>query len=140
MTILNQNIKVNRGDTVTIFVALTHADGTPFDPTDNVVIKWRMMPNWHTDYDDAVIRKDLGGGIALVGGSTPGINIELHSDDTKYLIPGLFYHELKVWDDDDVATAMTGTFIIRKSVVMNKAIVIALKGEMVLSPKSPAVA
>ena len=119
MTIRNQDVKVNRGDSVVLFIALTQADGTPFDPTLNAVIKWRMVDTSHDLDEDAWIRKDLGSGITVVNTPVKGVNVDLSEDDTN-LVPGIYYHELKVWDVNDVTTATTGAFIVRKAVVMVK--------------------
>lgn len=119
MTIRNQDVKVNRGDTALLFVALTNADGTPFDPTANAVIKWRMVDTSHDLDIDAHIRKDLGSGIMVVTTPVKGVNIELSKEETN-LPPGIYYHELKVWDANDVTTTTSGAFIIRKAVVMVK--------------------
>jgi hypothetical protein len=117
MTIRNQTVKVNRGDTVTLFVALTNADGTPFDPSVSVVMKWRLAKTSHTPEDKALVRKSLGDGLTLVTESPKGVNIALSAGDTDFF-PGLYYHELKIWDGNDVTTAMTGTFIIRRVIKM----------------------
>lgn len=117
MTIRNQDIKVNRGDSYTIFIALTQADGTPFDPTINAVMKWRMVDTSHDLDVDAWIRKDLGSGITIVTSPVKGVNIALSKEDTN-LPPGIYYHELKVWDVNDTTTTTSGAFIIRRAVIM----------------------
>src|SRR5882724_11457611 len=117
MTIRNQTVKVNRGDTALLFVALTQADGTPFDPSINAVIKWRLARTSHTSENMALVRKSLGSGIATVTSPIKGVNITLKAEDTDFF-PSLYYHELKVWDGVDVFTAMTGTFIIKRVIGM----------------------
>lgn len=119
MTLRNQDVKVNRGDTALLFVALTNADGTPFDPTANAVMKWRMVDTSHDLDMDAHIRKDLGSGITIVSAPIKGANIALSKEDTN-LPPGIYYHELKVWDVNDVTTTTSGAFIVRRAVVMVK--------------------
>lgn len=119
MTLRNQDVKINRGDTALLFVALTNADGTPFDPTANAVMKWRMVDTSHDLDIDAHIRKDLGSGITVVTSPVKGANIALSKEDTN-LPPGIYYHELKVWDANDVITTTSGAFIIRRAVVMVK--------------------
>ena len=119
MTIRNQDVKVNRGDSVTLFIASTQADGTPFDPTINAVMKWRMVDTSHDLDADAWIRKDLGSGITVVNAPIKGVNIDLSKEDTN-LQPGIYYHELKVWDVNDVTTTTSGAFIIRRAVIMVK--------------------
>lgn len=131
MTITNQDIKLYRGDTATLFVSLNMADGQPFDPTINATFKWRMSANWHTPESEALVRKELGSGIAL---ATGGVNIALVSADSDFA-PGLYYHELKVFDTGDVTTAMTGTVVIKRSVRMGDssepaAAVITLQGNI----------
>lgn len=114
MTVRNQTIKIYRGDTASRFIALTHADGTPYDPSINVTFKWQVARNAHTPDDRVLIRKEIGNGITTGVG---GVTIELNAANTN-LVPGLYYHELKVFDAEDVSTAMTGVFIIRQSLGM----------------------
>jgi len=116
VTITNQDVKIYRGDTATLFVTLTQADGSPFDPTVSVEIRWRMARNWHTPESEALVRKQLGEGIELTAG---GVNIDLEAADTD-VFPGIYYHELKVWDVGDVMTAMTGAMVIKPSVQMGE--------------------
>lgn len=134
MTIRNQTVKVNRGDTALLFVALTQADGTPFDPTINAVIKWRLARTSHTSEDMAMVRKSLSSGIATVTSPIKGVNITLKAEDTDFF-PGLYYHELKVWDVD-VFTAMTGTFIIKRVIGMGDLISPA-RNDLVIDRKIP---
>ncbi len=124
MTIKNQNVKINQGDTVTLFVALTQADGTPFDPTINAVMKWRCLRNAYDDVSEALVKKDLGAGITVVTAPIKGVNIVLNVTDTN--LPVRFYHHLlKIWDVGDVTTAMTGLVIIQRAVQMVKEDVIS---------------
>src|SRR6266576_6868897 len=117
MTIRNQNVKINQGDTVTLFVALTQADGTPFDPTINAVMKWRLLRNAYDNALEALVKKDLGTGITIVTAPVKGVNIALNVVDTN--LPVRFYHhELKIFDVNDVTTAMTGLVIIQRAVQM----------------------
>jgi hypothetical protein len=119
VTIRNQNVKINRGDSVTIFVAVTNADGTSFDPTANAVFKWRLTNNAYDLDEEALIRKDLGSGISLVTSPIKGVNISLSDLDTT-LPPGFYYHELKVWDNVDTTTVMTGLVILKRVMKMVK--------------------
>lgn len=135
MTIQNQTVKVNRGDTVLLFVALTQADGTPFDPTINAVMRWRLSRTSHTPEDKSLVRKSIGDGIEVVTSPVKGCNITLEAGDTDFF-PGLYYHELKVWDVGDVTTAMTGTFIIRRVLAMGETYAPA-KRDLVISPVAP---
>ena len=120
MTIRNQNAKINRGDSVTLFVALTQADGTPFDPSLNAVMKWRLLRNAYDTEPGALVRKDLGSGITVVVAPIKGINISLSAIDTNLFAPRFYYHELKIWDGVDITTAMTGLIILKRSVQMVK--------------------
>lgn len=119
MTVKNQNVKINQGDTVTLFVALTQADGTPFDPTINAVIKWRLLRNAYDDVSEALVKKDLGSGIVTVTSPIKGVNISLDVVDTNLPVR-FYYHELKIFDVGDVTTAMTGLVIIKRAVQMVK--------------------
>jgi len=119
VTIKNQNVKINQGDTVTLFVALTQADGTPFDPSINAVMKWRLLRNAYDSVSEALVRKDLGSGITVVTAPIKGVNIVLNVIDTN--LPVRYYHhELKIWDVNDVTTAMTGLVIVKRAVQMVK--------------------
>lgn len=129
MTIKNQNVKINQGDTVILFVALTQADGTPFDPSINAVMKWRLLRNAYDDVSEALVRKDLGAGITVVTAPIKGVNIVLNVSDTN--LPVRYYHhELKIWDSNDVTTAMQGLVIIRRAVQMVKEDIISPTAKM----------
>lgn len=135
MTIRNQTVKVNRGDTVTLFVALTNADGTQFDPSATAVFKWRLARTSHTSEDKSMVRKSIGNGLTVVSAPIKGVNIVLAAQDTDFF-PGLYYHELKVFDGGDVTTAMTGTFIIKRVLMMGD-LVVPPQQNLVLSPVAP---
>jgi|SRR5215831_9193235 len=113
MTDTNQNIDLYRGDTGIIHVDLTNDDGSAFDtspPTLNIT--WLMAKTSHALESDALIAKTLGGGItALAGG---GIDIALSAIDTD-LKPNLYYHQLRVINGAEVATAMVGVMRIRNT-------------------------
>lgn len=137
MTIRNQDVKVNRGDSVVLFIALTQADGTPFDPTINAVFKWRMVDTSHALESEAHIRKDLGAGITVVTSPVKGINVALTKEDTD-LPPGIYYHEAKAWDVGDVTTTTSGAFIIRRAIKMVKEdVMVPAARNLNLTPTSP---
>ncbi|MGY2906194.1 hypothetical protein [Bradyrhizobium sp. URHC0002] len=114
MTMTNQTIRVYRADTARLSVTLTQADGSAFDPTINAEIKWRMSKNWHSTEVEALARKEIGAGLEVVDG---GVEITLESGDTDFP-PGLYHHELKLFDGGDVSTAMTGTVVIKAAMWM----------------------
>src|SRR5882757_6841210 len=137
MTIKNQNVKINQGDTVTLFVALTQADGTPFDSTLNAVMKWRLMRNAYDNVLEALVKKDLESGITVVTTPVKGVNIALNVTDTNLPVR-FYYHELKIWDSNDVTTAMTGLVIIKRAVQMVKEDIISPAAKMfMLSGTAP---
>ncbi len=117
MTVRNQNAKINRGDSVTLFVALTQSNGTPFDPSLNAMFKWRLLRNGYDLEPSALVKKDLGAGITIVNTVPKGVNILLSAADTD-LFPRFYYHELKVFDGGDTSTAMTGLIILKRTVKM----------------------
>ena len=133
MTITNQNIKLYRGDTAQVAVTLTQADGSPFDPSINAVLKWRLTDNAHSSEDEAHVRKELGEGITLAAGGV--INILLTAADTD-LDPGLYYHELKIFDEGDVATAMTGFLVVRHALQLGS---LPVPSQMALTTTAPVV-
>lgn len=116
MTTTNQNIEVYRGNSKTVFVALTAADGSPYNPSTASSIRWRVANSAMAADAESLIEKDDTNGIVAVDG---GINIVLSDADTD-MLAGLYYHELKVYDVslDDISTAMTGTFIVKRSLPM----------------------
>jgi hypothetical protein len=79
MTIRAQDVLVYRGDTVALTIALTQADGSPFDPSLNAQIKWRVSRTRYSPVDEALVRKELGAGIEL---ATGGVSVALESADT----------------------------------------------------------
>ena len=114
MTTRNQNFKVYRANSLLLSVPLTMADGSPYDPSIDVEMRWRLSRTSHSPEEEAVSRKELGNGITKVAG---GVEIALDPEDTDFE-PGVYYHELKIWDTGDVDSAMTGFAIIRSSIGM----------------------
>ncbi len=115
MTQVNQNFKMYRGNSQVIRVDLTTADGSPYDPLVGAVLRWRLAKSPYATEVESLIKKYLNDGIT---GATGYVQIALEPTDTEDLQPGLYYHELKVWDGDDVATAMVGHAVIRPSISM----------------------
>lgn len=117
MTVRNQIIDVFRGDTKIIFVALTAADGTPYDPSvPGIGVEWRLATSPNAAEADALVRKSLGNGITA---EDDGVNVELNAADTDRR-PGLYYHEMKVLDGSDAAVVMTGYCLIRRALHMGQ--------------------
>lgn len=114
MTQTNQNIRVYRGDTATLTIAVTQADGQPLDPGTNPTVEWRMARNWHSPEAEVLVRKEPGEGMTLATGL---VEIALETADTDHP-PGLYYHELKIWDADEAATSMTGVVVIKPAMRM----------------------
>jgi hypothetical protein len=114
MTITNQDVDVYRGDSALLEVQLTDANGDPFALTAGGTIKYRVAPTSHASEAEVVIRKELGAGIDLFEGVA---EISLMSEDTD-IMPQGYYHELKIYDLGDVATAMTGNFQVRQALSM----------------------
>jgi hypothetical protein len=114
MTITNQDVDVYRGDSALLEIGLTDANGDPFALTAGGTIKYRVAPTSHSSEDETLIRKELGAGVDLNDGVA---EVSLLSEDTD-LKPQSYYHELKIYDQGDVATAMTGNFQIRQALSM----------------------
>lgn len=73
MTVTSQNLRVRRGDSIAVTIAITQADGSPYDPTIGSVIRYRMARTWHTPEADVLIAKELGGFFGEVGVSGAGV-------------------------------------------------------------------
>lgn len=114
MTITNQDVDVYRGDSALLEIQLTDANGDPFALTAGGTIKYRVAATSHAEENEAFIRKELGKGVDLTNGVA---EITLLSEDTD-ILPQDYYHELKIYDLGDVATAMTGNFKIRQALRM----------------------
>ncbi len=114
MTISNQNFKLYRGDSHTVFVALTQADGSAFDINAVTMVRWQMTRDPDDDKEAVVTKESGGNGITAAEG---GIDITLDATDTNQAI-GLYYHILRVWDDDDVDTAMDGYVVVKAGAKM----------------------
>jgi hypothetical protein len=114
MTVANQDFRVYRGDSCQIDVALTAADGTTFRIDAGTQLRW-VMTRFPSDESKAAVVKTLNDGIGPIDG---GVLISLSATDTD-LPPGQYYHELKIFDVADVATAMTGTVVIQRSAKMS---------------------
>lgn len=135
MTIRNQTVKINRGDSAVLFIALTNADGTQFDPTVNAVMRWRLSRTAYTPEARTLVRKSLGAGLTVVTAPIKGVNVTLDAGDTDFF-PGLYYHELKIWDGGDVTTATTGTFVIKRVLGMGEEVIPPAE-DAELSPTAP---
>jgi len=134
MTVTNQTVRVYRGDTHSLTITMdVMADGSIFDPTLDVGYYWWMA---ETKYDDPLVERSTGApGLEVL---PTGIAITLCSADTDFR-PGCYYHELKVFDGDDVSTAMTGFFIIRGALQIKPTTVAPASGDVGLSPGAPTV-
>lgn len=132
MTVTNQNYDVYRGDDALLQVTLTDANGDPFVLSANGTIKYRISYSQYAEEADALVRKELSAGILM---QDDVAEITLDEDDTD-LPPGDYYHEMKVYDGDDTATAMTGTFTMRPSLTMTQQMQAqnaSLAGEVILA-------
>jgi hypothetical protein len=95
-------------------ISLTDANGDPFVLTAGGTLKYRVAPTAHSGEEETLIRKELGAGVELFDGVA---EINLLSEDTA-INPGDYYHELKIFDLGDVATALTGNFKVRQALSM----------------------
>lgn len=111
MTAVNQLCTVYRGNSATLSIDVTQADGTPLDLTLGAILKYRMATTSHALEENCLIKKELGNGLSVVPG---GVSVTLSTLDTDFE-PGIYYHTLKVFNAGDVSTAMVGAFVIRKT-------------------------
>lgn len=132
--VLNQNAVVFRGNSASLVVALTQADGTPYDPTLDVEIRYRAARSRYADESECVIRKESGAGVSDLGGGSISVDLEPSDSDID---PGVYYHELRIWDGTDVATALIGALIVKPALKMTStqalspsAAVIQLSGQV----------
>lgn len=132
MTIRNQNVKLYRANSALLSVAVTQADGSPYDPTLGAQFRYRVALTSHADDSEAMVQKHFGAGIASITG---GVAITLNPEDTDF-DPGVYYHELQVTDGTDKSTAMVGAFVIKKAVRMGDTIH-TLQGNLVIDRKLP---
>lgn len=133
MTVRNQNVKVFRGNTASLVVPITQADGTEYDPTLGAQFRYRVALTSHANDSESLVRKSLGNGITSTPQGT--VTILLNAEDTDF-DPGIYYHELKVWDGVDVSTAFVGVFVVKKAVGMGDR-VIPLQGNVAIDRKVP---
>jgi hypothetical protein len=113
VTITSQNVVVYAGDSQTVAVTLSDANGDPFTLSASGTVKYRVAQTSH-DSDDPEVAKELNGGVVMNGNVA---EVTLLSTDTN-LPNGIYYHELKVYDLGDVSTAMTGAFVVRNALSM----------------------
>jgi hypothetical protein len=130
MTITNQHAFCYRGDSAVLAVTMTDANGDPFVLSPSGMIRYRISPSPHADEGDALVRKQLGAGLILIDGV---VEISLTIADTTQ-DPGLYYHELKVYEGIDVSTAMVGNFLVRRALTMSPEVMTmaALSGQVSL--------
>lgn len=134
MTQRNQNVRVYRGNSVSLTVGITQADGTAYDPSLEAQFRYRMAKTSHASDAETLIRKSLGDGIENVEG---GVRITVDAAETN-LEPGIYYHELRVGDVGDVFTVMVGAFIIKQALQMGDRFA-PLKGDIQLSGSVPTI-
>lgn len=113
MTTAHQNLRVHRGNSAKLVIDVTNADGSPFQPALEADFKYWISTSPHALQGEALVAKTLGNGITVV---PEGVEVVLSATDTD-LVPGLYYHELKVWNLDDVATTMTGYVVVKHALV-----------------------
>ena len=107
----NQDFDLYAGESKVVFIAITNADGTPFDPAGSAMEWWLAK----TSTSDKIVAKTLGSGLAISPG---GVNIILDSEDTYDLRPELYHHELQVTKDVRVSVVTVGTVHLRPSLDM----------------------
>lgn len=111
----NQDVSLHRGDTHTLVFTLTNALGEPYDPTvPGVEVRWRLLRSASDNDARALVVKDLSAGITAVPGEA---TVELAAEDTDW-VPGIYAHELKVFDGEETFTAAQGVLWIRPSARM----------------------
>lgn len=124
MTTTNQDRQIYRGNTATLSFTFSE----PVSST--ATFKWRMARTWHSPELATLARKALGTGLTPVTKevvteppSIPavfeivGATVDLTEVETD-LVPGLYYHELKVFDGGKVSTAIVGTVVIKRAIAM----------------------
>lgn len=111
---LNQNVKVYRANSASLVIAVVQADGTPYDPTLGAEVFYRMARTSYSPESEALVKKSLGNGIT---NETGGLTVVINPEDSDF-DPGIYYHELRIWDSGDVSTAMVGAFIIKAGLPM----------------------
>jgi hypothetical protein len=132
MTITNQDITIYRGDSALLNITLTDVNGQPFTLGPGGTVRYRMANTSHSGLADTHIIKELNAGVMLSAGVA---SVSILSEETD-LPPDSYYHELKIYDGGDVATAMTGNFQIRPAMqlphVLLAAVAIPLGGNVKL--------
>lgn len=116
---VTQNFTLYRGDSKTLIIQCRDATGAVFDLTDST-IKWWLARNPYSVGEDVLIAKSSAAndGIIIRVPATSGvIEVALNERDTD-LEPGLFYHELKTFLNDAIATSMRGTVYVRDTLNM----------------------
>lgn len=111
MTAINQVVRINRGDSAEIFIALTNPDGSPFDPeATGVIPRYRIAPtSWATDAQALVAIDGIGPAMSVVSG---GLEIALSPTQTDLPPTRSYYQELRLDDADDIDVVMTGVVFI----------------------------
>jgi hypothetical protein len=113
VTARNQDFKLYQGDSLTLEVALTNADGTDYNPLEAQAMTW-ILTREPSEFASAGIVKTLpDGGISTISG---GIAITISASDTQGLALGPWLHQLRASDAADVAVMMEGTAIIRRAI------------------------
>jgi hypothetical protein len=99
------------GESKTVFIALTNADGTPFNPVGSTMEWWLAK----TNHSAKTVSKTLSSGLAISPG---GVNVILESDDTYDLKPEIWYHELKITMPSGLSVATVGAVHLRPALDM----------------------
>ena len=107
----NQNFDMYIGESKLVYIALTNADGTAFNPA-GATMEWWMAK---TNHSPKLFSKMLNSGLVV---STGGVNVSIESADTYDLKPEIYYHELKITTPSGLSVATVGAVHLRPALDM----------------------
>lgn len=114
------DLKMTRGDSKRIALALPDASGNPLDLTDASV--WMTAKEAFTDTDDAAtFQKTIGAGITVLDEDNGVILVELDPEDTSTLdaVRTRLVYDIQVKDADDaISTPISGKLTVYPDVTI----------------------
>lgn len=121
MAAINQDVTHWAGDSAIINILVADEDGNKVELS-GCTARWWMSKAATSTGTDVLVKKATGGeGVEIqLGTDFDSVSVALDPTDTEGRKAGSYYHECEiVKPNGDIATVMTGKFIIKPTVIPN---------------------